>query len=360
MTEVLFIIGFVRLFNRELVEDKIHRQKLEASLAKSGDMLSAAMQMTTSLNLEETMQTLLQRASALTGADVAVIYLTERSGKLAGKYFVVRSHSDQMVKSEQELGHFTQQVLATGRPVLIENLREQLKNDSTATPETLIALGGFPLREKGEILGVLFVGFEQAHSFGENQQLLLVSIADYGALALRNATLYEQVEELSLTDSLTGLANRRQFDQTLARELSRARRYGDALSLVILDIDHFKDINDTWGHPAGDAALQQLAGILREHTRVEDLAARVGGEEMALILPHSGTDQAAQLTERLRERIQQTSFLWEENAIQLTCSFGICGGTGEMLPEEPSELYTRTDAALYCAKEQGRNCIITR
>jgi diguanylate cyclase (GGDEF)-like protein len=121
-------------------------------------------------------------------------------------------------------------------------------------------------------------------------------------------------------------------------ELARARRYIDSLSLVILDVDHFKYINDTWGHPAGDAALHQIAGILREHTRVADLAARVGGEEMALILPRSETDQAAQLAERLRERIQQTIFLWEGNAMQLTCSFGICGGTGEMLPEESSEL----------------------
>lgn len=360
LTEILLATGFVRLFNRELVEEKIRQQKLEANLAKSEGLLSAAMQMTASLNLEETLQTLLQRAAALTDADIATIYLTERSGKLAGKYFGILNNSDWSEEGEHGLGTLTQQILTTGRPVLVENLREQPKYVLTPVPGKLTALGGFPLQEKGEILGILFVGFKQAHSFSEDQQLLLISIADHGALALRNAALYKQVEELSLTDPLTGLANRRQFDQTLEVELARAHRYADSLSLVILDIDHFKRINDTWGHPAGDASLRQIAGILCEHIRLTDLAARVGGEEMALILPHTEPCQAEQLAERLREQIQQTPLLWNGNAIQMACSFGVCGGASETLPERPSELYSQADMALYCAKQNGRNRVISR
>ena len=360
LTEILLTVGFVRLFNRELVEEKLHHQKLESNLEKSENLLSAAMQMTASLNLEETLQTLLQRTRALTGADIAAIFLGRQPEKLAGRYFVARRDSDLIAVHEQSMGDLTEQILRSGCPIIMDNVRGGLKSTSANMPDRVTALGGFPLQDKGEILGALFVGFEQPHSFGKDQQLLLTSIADHGALALRNAVLFEEVEQLSLTDPLTRLANRRQFNQALAMELARARRYAHPLSLVILDVDHFKHINDTWGHPAGDAAIQLISGILREHIRVADLAARIGGDEMALILPHSGPDQAAQLTDRLRERVQQTQLLWDGNAIELTCSFGVSGDTGESLPEQPLDLYKRADAALYCAKESGRNCVIAR
>lgn len=358
LTEILLTIGFVRMFNHEMVEDKNRQKRLEVNLAESEKLLSATKQMTSSLNLKATLQTLLQRTITLVDADFAVLYLGNQYGNLTSKYFGVSRNNNQMNSHEQELGNFTQQILSTGRPILIEDIPDKLDHLPKKIQGRISAFGGFPLWENKEILGVLFVVFEKAHRFEIDQQVLLASIADHGVLALRNAILYEQINEQSRTDSLTGLANRRQLDETLANELSRARRYGDSLSLVICDIDHFKQINDTFGHPAGDAALRHIADLFRKYLRLTDFAGRIGGDEMAIILPKTEPVDAAQLTERLREIIQNTSFIWEDKAVQLTCSFGISGGIGEILPVESSDLYKKGDEALYMAKLEGRNCVI--
>ncbi len=120
-------------------------------------------------------------------------------------------------------------------------------------------------------------------------------------MAIDNARLHAKVTSLALTDSMTGLFNRRAFDQFLETELSRAERYGHVLSLIFIDLDSFKEFNDRYGHPAGDERLKAIATILRENMRDPDAAARYGGEEFAIILPHTAKDGAMALAERLRE-----------------------------------------------------------
>ncbi len=358
LTELLIAAGFVRLFNRDLVEEKERQQKLESDLSKSEGLLSATAQMTASLDLEKTLHTLLHRTMALTGADMAAIFLGGQGKRRDEKYFVARRNSRQITVRKQAIGPITGQIIASGQPVIIEDVREHPQMFPAGLADKLTFLGGFPLKDNGEILGVLLVGFEQAYTLGESQRLLLAGLANHGALALRNASLYEQVEELSLTDPLTGLANRRQFDQTLSMELARARRYDDPLSLMILDLDRFKQINDTWGHTAGDAALKWIAEILRENTRLADLVARVGGEEIALVLPRSDPAEAVDLAERLRERVQRSPLRWDLKTVPVTCSFGVTGGKGEELPQDPAEMYRQADSALYRAKDKGRNRVV--
>ncbi len=355
ITEIILTIGFLRMFNLELVKDKKHQLKLEIDLTKSRELLSAAMQMTASLDLEETLQILLQRTIALTDADLAALFLNHQSGNLTGHYFALRRDASRVDIRGQDWEALTQQIISGGRFVIIENFPEEPEQLSAKLPGKLIAFGGFPLRESEKILGVLFVGFEQAHQFGEEQQLLLMSFADQGSLALRNAVLYEKVKELSNTDPLTGLANRRKFDQALVTELARARRYDNSLSLVLFDVDNFKQVNDTLGHSAGDAVLDQLAGLLRQQLRLADIAARFGGDEIALILPKTDLQQAELLAERLREKIRQAPFICENQTVQVTCSFGISGGKGEALSENPLDLFKQADVALYRAKNSGRD-----
>ncbi|GAP06327.1 protein containing diguanylate cyclase (GGDEF) domain [Anaerolinea thermolimosa] len=358
LAEALLTVGFIRLFDRELVQEKIHQQKLESNLTNTEELLSATIQITSSLKLEETLQALLQRAIKLADADLAAIYLKEKIGKLSGKYYGMHQNSGRMIEGEQALGDITRKVMEQGQPVLVRNLHEDSMESPKILPETIASLGGFPLREKDEVLGVLFVGFHENHRFEEEQQYLLTGIADHGALALRNALLYEQVEKLSITDPLTGLANRRYFEKVLAAEIIRARRYDDELSLIILDVDHFKKINDTWGHSTGDAVLKHLADVLRHNLRLTDLVARVGGEEIAIILPHTSVKQAVQLAERIRKNIRDQSFYWEENTILVTCSFGVTGSKGNSLPVEPEKFYQQADVALYQAKNNGRNRVV--
>jgi diguanylate cyclase (GGDEF)-like protein/PAS domain S-box-containing protein len=164
------------------------------------------------------------------------------------------------------------------------------------------------------------------------------------------------LQALATTDSLTGLVNRRQLFTGLQREISRAQRHATPLALVMLDIDHFKNINDTWGHSAGDDMLKAIADVCRRVTRGEDIVARLGGEEFAIVMPMTDKEEALRLAERLRQRIGELTLVSAagEN-IQCTASFGVAVlGAGD----SPDQLLARADAALYRAKRAGRNCVL--
>ena len=161
------------------------------------------------------------------------------------------------------------------------------------------------------------------------------------------------VYELIMRDGLTQLYNRRKFEEEAQREFARAERYGRAVSLILFDIDRFKDVNDTHGHLAGDAVLKRLAGMVSEHVRAEQVMARVGGEEFALLCPEVDAEGARALAERLREAIAQQTHGEEGGQFLITCSFGVAAmGPGMGSPED---LFAAADAALYQSKESGRN-----
>lgn len=165
-----------------------------------------------------------------------------------------------------------------------------------------------------------------------------------------------QLERLSLTDHLTGLANRRHFTTTLEREFGHSQRTGVPLALVLLDIDHFKKINDTFGHQQGDEVLAALAGLLQRSLRPYDLAARYGGEEFALILPETGLPLACQVAARLREEVERLAFGGVLEKLRLTASFGVAGHPGGSVTSA-ERLFAAADAALYRAKQGGRNLV---
>lgn len=167
-------------------------------------------------------------------------------------------------------------------------------------------------------------------------------------LESRNAEL--QVE--SATDPLTELMNRRAFEESLDRELERAVRYQTPLSLLMLDVDHFKSFNDSFGHPAGDEVLQRVAGLLRKESRKSDAVARYGGEEMAIVLPNTGTEDALSMAERFRCVIAEEP--WDKRAI--TVSVGVASISDVVY--DRTTLVEAADAALYAAKEAGRNRVV--
>lgn len=157
----------------------------------------------------------------------------------------------------------------------------------------------------------------------------------------------------ALTDPLTGLFNRRMFQDWATTEWSRARRQGTSLSLLVLDIDHFKRINDAFGHAAGDEVLIGVADCLRSLARNEDLVARMGGEEFAIIMPNLSLTDAPQFAERLRAEIEAQRFPWNDGSISLTVSIGVAEVQADRSPIETA--LSVADAALYRAKQQGRN-----
>lgn len=214
-----------------------------------------------------------------------------------------------------------------------------------------------PLRIKGQPVGAAIINLAEDFQLGRDTLEVLESSMSHLALAIRAAWLYRQVKNQSELDSLTGLYNRRYLDRTIQRELDRHERYRHELGLIMLDIDHFKSINDDFGHLCGDEVLKGVGKVLTEELRCADCITRYGGEEFAIILPYTGEEQAWMLAERLRLKIENSSFCDGKLGRKITASFGITSFRAG-LNITACQLINQADIALYRAKQQGRNCSV--
>jgi two-component system cell cycle response regulator len=164
------------------------------------------------------------------------------------------------------------------------------------------------------------------------------------------------LEELALTDSLTGLPNRRAIEAWAGRQLSGAARHGFAFWVVEIDLDHFKSVNDNYGHDAGDVVLRRFGEILKSNTRLSDISGRIGGEEFLQVMTHGDENGVRIAIEHIRTQFAQEKFSWGGTPVTITASFGVAGFLGKRAPEF-AQLLSRADAALYRAKRLGRNRI---
>jgi diguanylate cyclase (GGDEF)-like protein len=227
-----------------------------------------------------------------------------------------------------------------------------------------------PLIHRGEVLGALYLeNGLAAHVFSEERLAVLKILCGQAAVALQNARLYgdlesrvkertrqlealnSRLETLASTDHLTGIMNRRRFQEQMQLTLAQARRYGASVSLLLFDIDHFKAVNDRFGHGMGDRVLQEIGSRAQRMLRETDLLARWGGEEFIILSQHAGLEDALTLAERLRSVIADMPFA---EVGSLTASFGVVCSAGDDTPER---LISAADRALYAAKDAGRNCV---
>lgn len=212
----------------------------------------------------------------------------------------------------------------------------------------------FSLSHQGDGLGELVISTREAPSELAARQL--ASSLDCLIFPLRNALLYRNAVRASLRDPLTGTGNRLALEQSLNRETELARRHGQALSVIMLDMDHFKHLNDAYGHQAGDAALRAVSLLMKEQLRNVDMVFRFGGEEFALVLSNTCSTATLIVAERIRAAIEQLPFLVGERQVRLSASLGCA--TYE--PGEAQEqLLRRADQALYFAKHAGRNQVFS-
>ena len=208
----------------------------------------------------------------------------------------------------------------------------------------------YSLSHEGEQLGELV--FRRNQRFSDEEQGHLESLLSALLFPMRNALLYRAATQSALRDPLTDTGNRIAMDQTLHREIEMSQRHSQPLSLLMLDIDHFKQINDTYGHSAGDDVLKAVAASIKNQLRNVDMVFRFGGEEFLILLSNTSREAAAMVGERLRFAAQAQDYVAEGKMIELTVSIGC----STLLPGESAEsLLRRADSALYVAKREGRN-----
>lgn len=210
-----------------------------------------------------------------------------------------------------------------------------------------------PLAAEGRVIGVMAAWDPRPGRIGETETEFLRLLAALAPLPLRSARQYEALDRRASEDALTGLPNRRAFEARLAAAGSHFERYERPFSVLILDVDHFKRFNDTWGHEAGDRVLQHVAELLRGAVREVDLPARLGGEEFVVLLPETALMPALEVAERIRKAIAAKPVVWHGRPLTVTASFGVAA-----CPESvtsPRDLLAAADAALYRSKDAGRN-----
>jgi diguanylate cyclase (GGDEF)-like protein len=306
---------------------------------------------------EESLESLLagiaDSLSMLLPYDTLTIYAAEPDGELV-PVLARDAWAEEIMQTRIPFGRgITGWAVAERQAVLVNEAqldprRAVVPGTPADEPEALICV---PLLARGRLCGALNcyrVG--EGASFGADDFELVQRFADAAALALDNARTRAELEGLARSDPLTGLANRRAFDERLVAELATVSRLGVPVTLLMMDIDDFKRINDTYGHPAGDAALRCFAGVVAETIRAGDVAARLGGEEFAILMPACEAAEAQAVFERLQELLRATSCLPDEG---IAVSAGIA--EAPLHTATAGGLVERADRALRAAKRQGKN-----
>ncbi|MCA9617542.1 MAG: GGDEF domain-containing protein [Myxococcales bacterium] len=229
----------------------------------------------------------------------------------------------------------------------------QLVFEKGASPPDLPSLIVLPLLVHDEPLGTLVLGSEQPGAFTEAARALLEVLARHLAVSLSNARMVRQLEEKATTDGLTGLLNKRAMLETADEKIRAAMRFGRELSVLVADIDHFKNVNDTYGHDVGDIVIKELGAIHSRVKRTTDAVARFGGEEFVTICEETDAEGAQLLAERIRTELEKTVFHVDGKEVRCTCSIGIA--TFPLGGESWEELFKAADGALYVSKRGGRN-----
>jgi diguanylate cyclase (GGDEF)-like protein/PAS domain S-box-containing protein len=329
------------------VTERVNREAEQAALRRVATVVARE------ADLEEIGRVVAQEAAILLDADGSAVYRFRSPTEAAP----IAAHPPAAPGAEVPEavvlsgGSATGRTARSGEPERVDDYGMVVPDDSiTEVLEAGLRSGiAAPLWTRGQLWGALAAGSARPHAFNAADERRLAAFAELATIAVSNAETRAELDRLIATDPLTGLANRRAFTARLTGEVERARRHGHMLALAIMDLDDFKVINDTLGHQAGDAVLEEVGRRLLATCRAGELVARIGGEEFAWILPQIDTAGAIRAVERARTAIAGIS---AEGVAGITCSAGVCDLS---VAGDAEELQRHADRALYSAKRAGRN-----
>ncbi len=311
-----------------------------------------------SLDRDAILKTALDLCREIVDYDLAAIALMDDDGKVRFYAAKGKGAADLVDSSEDvDLGVIGWVMRKKRTYHYYGSEKVQLRKIFSTLPPPLAKMGSFlclPLIVQNEVIGVFLTSRKDRKAFTPYEIKLFEAMAAHVAVAVFNAGVYMKMESMAITDGLTGLYNHRHFQERLSKEVERVERYRDSFALLLVDVDHFKSVNDEYGHPAGDKLLKGVTQVLLNAVRGVDFVSRYGGEEFAVILIHAGRKDALEIAERIRASIEGTSFdLGEGRRIGITVSIGVAN-----FPDDADSqrlLISRADAALYLAKNEGRN-----
>jgi diguanylate cyclase (GGDEF)-like protein/PAS domain S-box-containing protein len=312
--------------------------------------------------LERTIQEVFRQLQKVIPIDLFYLALYEPVEKVLS-YFMYRKNGERIyiepfiLNEKPSLSRYVMEQMETVHFPDFKDKKVDIKSDQViqVTGVDNRTILGIPLILRGEAMGVLSVQAEQPNAYKSSQIHLVETIAQQTSIAMDNAKMFEKMQQMAISDGLTNLYNRRYFNLILEKEVERAKRYNSSLSLVMMDIDHFKVVNDTFGHLAGDELLKAFSKICQEPLRQTDTMFRYGGEEFVLLLPETKLDEASNVAERVRALVEETVFPTNKGEVRITVSAGV-SEFGEQFSSQ-DEYIESADVALYAAKEAGRNCV---
>ncbi len=347
------------LFKTHLLETARKRATEAETLQQAGIAISAT------LELDETIRIILEQLNRVVPYDSASVQLmSENKLEIVGQRGFEEPEAilgmTFSLKSKNAPNHI---VLDRRAPLILKDAQANYEAFREPPNNHIRGWLGVPLIFQDRIIGLIALDSTEPDRFTENHARLASAFASQVAAALENARLYEETRRLSITDPLTGIGNRRHFIELAQREFQRSHRYQRPLSLIMLDLDHFKVVNDTYGHLVGDKVLRAIAKLCENNLRESDIIGRYGGEEFLILLPEtpgfesapnkSDEHTAKAVAERLRKMVESTPTQTAQGEIPITISLGIAELTGDI--DDLDTLIDRADQALYQAKQGGRN-----
>jgi diguanylate cyclase (GGDEF)-like protein/PAS domain S-box-containing protein len=368
--ETCLIIGWADITERQQTERKLSEtlRALESTAVHAGQLAlladtrateaetlrQAGVIVSSSLDQKEIIERLLEQVVRVVPFDSASVQLREgeESVVVGGAGFEDLSV---IIGLRFKIDHTspTEAVYNTGKPLILPDAQASYDTFRRSMFNQIRSWMGVPLKVQDQVIGIISFDSHELDRYHVHHSELALAFSAQVGLAIQNAKLFNETQRLATSDPLTGLVNRRHFFTLMEREFERSRRYKHELSIIMLDIDHFKRINDTYGHPAGDQVLRTLARICTQAVRNLDIVGRYGGEEFVILLPETPANRALTVAERLRTTIETTPFTLPSGDIHITVSLGV--HTLNSNDGDVDNLVFNADAALYAAKAAGRN-----